>query len=272
MNQNIKNVIDEIQPLRDELKNHELYQSLKSIEDIKLFMESHVYPVWDFMSLLKALQNLLTCTKVPWTPNIDSKTARLINQIIVDEESDLNYNGEPKSHFEMYIEAMEEIGADTFPIYNFVSGINSLDGIENYINNTNLDSSIKSFLNFSFQTIEGWKSHEIAAAFTFGREEIIPDMFIEIIEQTEKSNKVSLNKINYYLQRHIDLDGDEHGPLAHEMIIGLCKDDSNKWNEVINVSKKALKERIQLWDFINQSIKHKNNSSNKIKNSTFVNA
>ena len=107
MNHNIKNVIDEIQPLREKLKNHELYESLKSIEDIKVFMESHVYAVWDFMSLLKALQNLLTCTKIPWTPNLDSKSARLINQIIVDEESDLNYNGEPKSHFEMYLEAME---------------------------------------------------------------------------------------------------------------------------------------------------------------------
>lgn len=272
MNQNIKNVIDEIQPLRDELKNHELYQSLKSIEDIKIFMESHVYAVWDFMSLLKALQNLLTCTKVPWTPNVDSRSARLINQIIVDEESDLNYNGSPKSHFEMYLEAMEEIEAETEPIDHFIRGIKDLGTIDNHVKKANLDSSIKSFLNFSFKTIEGWKSHEIAAAFTFGREEIIPDMFIEIIEQTEKSNKVSLDKINYYLQRHIDLDGDEHGPLAHEMIIGLCKNDSKKWEEVTNVSKKALKERIQLWDFINYSIKHKNEPQNKIKNPELANA
>ena len=143
--------------------------------------------------------------------------------------------------------------------------------IDNFINNYNLDLSVQSFLNFSFQTIEGGKSHEIAAAFTFGREEIIPDMFIEIIEQTEKSKKVSLDKINYYLQRHIDLDGDEHGPLAHEMIIGLCQEDSLKWQEVTNVSIKALEERIRLWDYINESIKSKYHSENKIKNSTFAN-
>ena len=272
MNQNIKNVIDEIQPLRDELKNHELYQSLKSIDDIKIFMESHVFAVWDFMSLLKSLQALLTCTKVPWTPNMDSKSARLINQIIVDEESDLNYSGEPKSHFEMYLEAMEEIEAETASIHHFLSGIKDLDSIGNYIKKSDLSSVIKSFLNFSFLTIEGWKSHEIAAAFTFGREEIIPDMFIEIIQQTEKSNKISLDKINYYLQRHIDLDGDEHGPLAHEMIVGLCKNDSKKWEEVIDISKKALKQRIQLWDFINFSIKHKNERRNKIENHVLTNA
>ena len=97
-------------------------------------------------------------------------------------------------------------------------------------------------------------------------------LFIEIIQQTEKSNKISLDKINYYLQRHIDLDGDEHGPLAHEMIVGLCKNDSKKWKEVIDISKKALKERIQLWDFINFSIKHKNERQNKIENPVLTNA
>ena len=271
MNHNVKNVIDEIQPLREKLKKHELYESLKSIEDIKVFMESHVYAVWDFMSLLKALQNLLTCTKIPWTPNLDSKSARLINQIIVDEESDLNYNGDPKSHFEMYLEAMEEIQANTLPINHFISGIKEQDATVNFINNYNIDSSIQSFLNFSFQTIEGRKSHEIAAAFTFGREEIIPDMFIAIIEQTEKSRKVSLDKINYYLQRHIDLDGGEHGPLAHEMIVGLCQEDPLKWHEVINISKKALEERIKLWDYINKSIKFKYHSENKTENLRFAN-
>jgi hypothetical protein len=271
MNQNIKNVIDEIQPFREKLKNHELYKSLKYIEDIKVFMESHVYAVWDFMSLLKALQNLLTCTKIPWTPNLDSKSARLINQIIVDEESDLNYNGEPKSHFEMYLEAMEEIQANTVPINHFVSGTKEVDDISDFINNYNINSSIQSFLNFSFQTIESGKSHKIAAAFTFGREEVIPDMFIEIIEQTEKSKNLSLDKINYYLQRHIDLDGDEHGPLAHEMIIGLCQEDSLKWQEVTNVSIKALEERIRLWDYINESIKSKYHSENIIKNSILTN-
>ena len=50
------------------------------------------------------------------------------------------------------------------------------------------------------------------------------------------------------MQRHIDLDGDEHGPLAHEMIVGLCKEDSLKWQEVTKVSIKALEERIKLWE------------------------
>ena len=255
MNPNIKKVIEQIQPLRDELKNHELYRSLNSIEDIKVFMESHVYAVWDFMSLLKGLQIKLTCTQVPWKPNSDSKSARLINQIIVDEESDLNFNGEPKSHFEMYLEAMNEIKADIKPIEEFCKEVNDLDSVDEHISNSSISPEIKSFLKFSFNTIKGWKAHEIAAAFTFGREEIIPDMFLQIIKKTEQSKKISLNKINYYLQRHIDLDGDEHGPLAHEMISSLCQNDAEKWKEVIKISKEALKHRISLWSYINNAIK-----------------
>ena len=71
---------------RKELLNHSLYSNIKTIDDLRDFVEIHIFAVWDFMSLLKALQNLLTCTKIPWTPNLDSKSARLINQIIVDEE------------------------------------------------------------------------------------------------------------------------------------------------------------------------------------------
>ena len=261
----------ELKPYRELLVNHSLYKNLKNIDDVKKFMEMHVFAVWDFMSLVKKLQIELTCVQIPWIPTKDSGSARLINEIVWGEETDINENNIAKSHFEMYIEAMDEIGAETTTINHFVSGIKDLDNIANCIKKSDLNSSIKSFLNFSFVTIEGWKSHEIAAAFTFGREEIIPDMFIEIIEQTEKTNKVSLDKINYYLQRHIDLDGDEHGPLAHEMIIGLCKNDSKKWEEVANISKKALKERIQLWDFINHCIKHKNEPFNKIENPELAN-
>jgi hypothetical protein len=117
-----------------------------------------------FYVFIKSLTKSFNTTKIPWTPNEDSASARLINQIIVDEESDLNYNGSPKSHFEMYLEAMEEIQANTEPIKKFLNDEIKLEDIKKHIKNYNIDPSIKSFLNFSFQTIEGWKSHEIAAA------------------------------------------------------------------------------------------------------------
>ena len=256
MNNQIAEVLSEISELRNKLKIHPVYSSLKTVEDVKIFMQIHAFAVWDFMSLLKALQKKLTCVNVPWLPSEYSKAARLINQIVVDEESDLNVDGLVKSHFEMYIEAMEEISADTTPINTFLNHLSKEKNILLYIDNSKLDDPIKNFLKFTFNTIQNGKTHEIASAFTFGREEIIPDMFLEIVKNTEKKEDISLRKINYYLERHIELDGDEHGPLAHEMISDLCDNDV-KWKGVVNTSKKALELRISLWDYINNEITSK---------------
>jgi len=250
MNHNISKILAEITPLRKELNEHALYTNLASLDDVKIFMETHVYAVWDFMSLLKSLQQKLTAVNVPWTPVNNTRVARLINQIVVDEESDLNADGVPKSHFEMYLEAMEEIKANTLKIKDFISEIKTSKEIELILKNSDLPKEIKSFLNFTFKTIQGGKVHEIAAAFTFGREEIIPDMFLEIIQNTEKNQNVHLKKINFYLQRHIELDGDEHGPLAHEMLVNLCEQDNVKWEEACKASKAALKHRISLWNYV----------------------
>ena len=264
MNDNISKILAEISPLRKELNEHALYTNLKSLDDVKIFMEVHVYAVWDFMSLLKSLQQKLTTVNVPWVPVKNAKVARLINQIVVDEESDLNADGVPKSHFEMYLEAMEEVKANTLIIQDFISDIKTSKEIEFTLKNSDLPKEIKSFLNFTFKTIQGGKAHEIAAAFTFGREEVIPDMFLEIIQNTEKNQNVHLKKINFYLQRHIELDGDEHGPLAHEMLVNLCEQDNVKWEEVCKASKAALKHRILLWDYVLDLIKeHKTINNSK---------
>jgi hypothetical protein len=217
---NIETINNRIQPQKELLLQHPLYKKVKTIEDLQCFLESHVYAVWDFMSLLKALQSKLTCTTTPWFATENPETRYLINEIVLAEESDLTIDGRRQSHYEMYIEAMKACGANTAGIEQFLLEVNSLKNIFVAIKKSNLHPNIKAFLDFTFRVIEEGKSHEIAAAFTFGREDLIPSMFTEILKNFQANfPKKDLSKLIYYFERHIELDADDHRHRA--MIISV---------------------------------------------------
>jgi hypothetical protein len=243
----------EIMGLRNELRNHQLYENLKSIEDIQTFMSNHVFAVWDFMSLLKALQMELTSIQIPWVPVNNSRLCRFVNEIVHGEESDLNELGEPKSHFEMYLDAMNQTGANSSEIRKFLNLIGSGHSVKQSLKGVELDQPVADFMLYTFAIIETKKPHLIASAFTFGREDVIPDMFIEILNASDSENEL-YSKLRYYLERHIELDGDEHGPLALAMVSDLCGEDEMKWAEVLDVAKQSLTKRILLWESISDSI------------------
>ena len=167
----------------------------------------------------------------------------------------MNKDNAPMSHFEMYLESMKDINANTNPISNFIDLINQGNNIDDAFSKINVSKKVKQFVNYSFSTIQKNKIHVIAAVFTFGREDLLPDLFIKLLEQLKGEYKNSLDNLIYYFKRHVELDGDEHGPMALKMISDLCGNDKSKWNESINASKQALKMRISLWDDINMKIK-----------------
>lgn len=251
----IQEVNQAIQTERNALLQHPLYNKIIDIKDLQHYMEGHVYAVWDFMSLLKALQQKLTCTTVPWFASKHPQTRYLINEIVLAEESDLAIDGSRQSHFEMYLDAMQTANANTNIINAFIQQLQAGESIEKAIDQLPVELGIKDFLHFTFAVIANGKEHEIAAAFTFGREDLIPAMFTEILKGFQTNfPDTDLSKLIYYFERHIELDGDEHGPMAMQMITELCATDSNKWKEVIEVSKQSLQKRYDLWNAIEKMI------------------
>ncbi|MHC5352637.1 DUF3050 domain-containing protein [Myroides sp. LJL115] len=251
----IEQVNTAIEKQREILLNHPLYSKIKTPKDLQVFMENHVFAVWDFMSLLKALQIKLTCVSIPWQASEFPQTRYLINEIVLAEESDIGFDGSRLSHFEMYTKAMKALKADTVKINNLLSKLSTGTDLKVAIDSSNLPLAVKDFLNFTFTTIERGEAHEIAATFTFGREDLIPGMFTSILKELQINfPNADLNELIYYFERHIELDADEHGPMALQMVSELCADDPKKWEQVIAASQNALDKRIALWDSIEKQI------------------
>ncbi|HLS96313.1 MAG TPA: DUF3050 domain-containing protein [Sphingobacterium sp.] len=244
-----------IAAVREELLHHPLYQKIVDIHGLRTFTEGHVYAVWDFMSLLKALQAQLTCVKVPWFASPYPTTRYLINEIVLAEESDEYIDGRRLSHFEMYLEAMRGMGSSVGQIEGFVEIVKNGSSVEEALLLQPIDERIRDFVRFTFEVIASNEPHKIASAFTFGREDLIPDMFTSILREIQsRFPAADLSKTIYYFQRHIELDDDEHGPLAIKMIEELAGDDEQKWQEMAVVAKESLKKRLALWDAIADNI------------------
>ena len=251
---NLLNILDETQSERNILKNHILYNSIKTEEHLHTFMQHHVFAVWDFMSVLKSLQKEFTCVEIPWRPKPNGNLSRLLNEIVLAEESDFDRFGQHLSHFEIYYHAMKEAGANTKIIENFLSELDH-SNLENSLIKSNAPTAAKNFVLDTFKYIDMNKPHLNATIFTLGREEIIPDMFRELVQDLENNSSGQYKSFIYYLDRHIGLDEDEHTPLALKMIKEICGDDEKKWIESINCGKSVMKSRIKYWDQILFEIK-----------------
>lgn len=237
-------------PLREQLLNHPLYDVLDSSHAIRIMMEHHVFAVWDFMSLLKYLQFRLTCVAVPWTPVEDRNACRLVNEIVLAEESDLDVDGSPASHFEIYLRAMHDAGADSSGIELLVQQLKDGDHLADLLEVGIHSPAVTDFLRTTFSSIEAGDVCQVAAVFAFGREGLLPNVFKRIVEQLNRSSDGRLETLLYYLERHIELDGDEHGAMADELICTLCGNQDTAWTAATEAAVNALHSRLQLWDAI----------------------
>ena len=260
---------------RERLVRHRIYGLVNSAARLRRFMESHVFAVWDFQSLLKAMQQRLTCTSIPWVPTPDAEARRLVNEIVLDEESDALPEGGSASHFELYLHGMRNAGADTGPIDRMIETLRAgvsqggkpaatvrqdVDGVSQVgkpaatvvgdaMREAGAPEAAQAFVRHSFAVIESGSTHGIVAAFTYGREDVIPDMFRGLVSSLA-SRDPAWERFHWYLDRHIEADDEKHAPVCRRIMARLCGDDPAKWAEASQVARACVESRIALWDAI----------------------
>lgn len=237
-----------LDPLRRELIAHPIYSDMRELSSLQSFMEHHVFAVWDFMSLLKALQQRLCCTSMPWLPPVNLAAARLINEIVLAEETDEDGHGGFASHFELYRRAMHDCGANTQTIDRFLESMRAGHSLDEAMSTCDVPCPAKEFVRHTFEIIESGDLCAIASAFTFGREDLLPEVFQRIVDEMNAQSHGKLDRFTFYLNRHIELDGDSHGPMAMQLISSLCTDDAAKWQIVEDTAVSSLVARKALWD------------------------
>lgn len=253
--ESLNGLLAALAPERQRLMAHPVFEGITTLSDLQAFMESHVFAVWDFMTLLKSLQRKLTCTDVPWHPMPNSLAARFVNEIVLAEESDEVQPGEYVSHYDLYVAAMREVGCRTNRVDVFIDQIRL--GIEPRVALLAAPDHVREFV---MQTLEFTKlePHQALSAFLFGREDIIPQMFQNFLDQSKMFEHVSTNRLKLYLNRHIEIDGGSHAPLALRILSSLsetAKIPTDKfWSDVEQTAREAIAARIHLWDGVQQEI------------------
>ena len=247
---------DSLNPLKHKLENHPIFSRINSIDELIVFMEHHVFAVWDFMSLLKKLQKDLVPSGSPWVPNPNGNLVRFINEIVMEEESDQAFGKGNEitytSHYQIYLDAMTEVGASTNVVTEFVEEV-SCKGIHAAFNFSKLPEPSLKFMKHTFDLIEKGKSHEIASSFAIGRESIVPLMFQRILDQS-KLGTDEVPVFRYYLQRHAELDGDHHGPMALKLLENMSAGDPEIENEIVQQAEKSIEQRIIFWDGVHAAL------------------
>jgi hypothetical protein len=231
--------------LRLRIADHPVAELIEDIDAVRTFMQHHVVAVWDFMSLLKCLQRELTCVDVPWTPRGNPSHRRFVNELVLAEESDIGVDGGHTSHFELYLAAMAEAGADCGPVTTLLDRV--ARGEADPTTGCGLPDAAAAFARSTLSAATSSSPHRLAASFAFGRERLIPSMFTSLRAAAQRP-KPALTLLLAYLDRHIDLDAEEHTPLAFSLVQGLCGDDSQRWREAEDAATAACRQRLELWD------------------------
>jgi hypothetical protein len=110
---------------------------------------------------------------------------------------------------------------------------------------------------------------EVASFFFFGREDVIPEMFQRLLRLWGNA-KAEVPHFAFYLERHIKLDGDSHGPWAQEMLTTLIGQNELRWKQATRAAERAIASRLRLWDGALAQIKQPERGRRRSASSTII--
>jgi hypothetical protein len=235
-----------IEPLREQLLHHPIYDAVNTLPRLRRFMGLHVYAVWDFMCLAKRLQADFTSPGPLWRPPRYPTLARFINGLVLGEESDLDRTGSAASHVQLYLAAMDEVGAPSEPMRRFLSLLDYAAEVEVALSATDAPMPARIFVLRTLACAQQASTVEVLAFFLYGREDLIPEMFSRLLPRWKESR--SARNFTYYVERHIELDGEEHGPAAQRALAELCGDSEHSWQAARRAAELAMRARLALWN------------------------
>lgn len=244
----------QLEPLQQEIANHPLIGCLTTLPAVQGFMEHHVFAVWDFVCLLKTLYARIGCVTVPWLPPQNAQSVHFLLRILIDEESDqLPNRTEPLCHFDLYREAMTESGANTQPIQQFLSHLQHGHSLEQALQNPQIPKPAQAFVCSTWAFFEQ-PTPALAAAFVFGREAMVPQLFVPLLQHIRNHQIPRCNTFSDYLTRHIAIDSQDHYPQALQMLSVLCGSSDQRWESVQQAAKQALTHRLEFLNGIQKAL------------------
>jgi hypothetical protein len=246
----------DIDAIRDRMVRHPVFAEIRDINSLRIFMEAHVFAVWDFMSLVKRLQRDLTCIALPWLPPRDQLAAQLINQIVLGEESDVGPGGEPISHLELYLAAMREIGANPESFEHFKSALAGGATLRSAFDRAAAPPFVRDFTGYTLKVASEAPLPVVMASFFYGREDVIPAMFSSLLEGWGVDAERAPMFV-YYLKRHIEVDSGEHGPAARAILDNAIGGDQQRQVQVLAAAHESIQARIGFWDGLLDSLRRR---------------
>lgn len=235
----------QIRALAERAQTHPLFRALDTPARLSVFAEHHVFAVWDFMALLHSVRLGICAGDVRWTPPTDKCSTRLIYEILIEEEAGPSFDGEHRSHFESYLLAMSALGASTCGVAAFLAAVRAGAEPEAVID-AHAPGPAAAFVKRTLECARATLPERVAAL-AVARERLIPAMFPVLGRFVAPlEGRADLRPFRYYLERHVAVDGTEHGPATGELVARHARGDVR----AARAAREALAARVALWDGI----------------------